>query len=335
MKNLFGLLLLALLVSPLHARAADGCAELLQRPFPTDYALRVATVACNESSLWYRAFIDVDGRLASTTVMEVESSQLHDGVTPAWKRVAAYWRESGMLGQMAGFPGATDCNYSGGERWQSASCRAFLVDQPWSAAFVSYVMAKAGVPGFRGSASHVDYVRDAYLRPDVSPYTLADPFGSTIAVGDMLCFVRASSQTFGYDGLRRFFDGSGGAGLKMHCDIVVSNNKGVVSAVGGNVLQGVTLRQLPVNRSGLLWGVPRKSVGEPACSPDAVSNCNFNRQDWSALLKLKQLPPAPVAAPSSPIGPDPRSANCCINCDVGAVPAIPRCPVNATPAREN
>jgi hypothetical protein len=117
---------------------------------------RIAAVACRESALWYRPFIDVNGRLASMSVAEAETSRLSDGITPAWKRVADYWRGSGLLSQMASFPGASECAYASNDGYPSPACRAFLIDRPWSAAFVSYVMTQAGVPGFRPSPSHVD-----------------------------------------------------------------------------------------------------------------------------------------------------------------------------------
>lgn len=319
-RLLLTILLLALAGA---ANAIDVCGGFARNLQSTQYGERIAGVACYESLLWYSPFIDGNGRLASITVSESESARLSDGVTPAWKRVAAYWRESALLGPMAGYPGASDCTYGEGGFLQSASCRAFLVDQPWSAAFVSYVMTRAGVPGFRNSASHIDYVRDAYRRPESSPYTFADPLTTPAQPGDMLCFVRASTRVYGFAGLSQFLAGSDSAGLKMHCDIVVANSGGMLSTIGGNVLQGVTLRQLPVNRNGLPWLLPLRTDADPACRPDMPDACNFNRQDWSALLKLKSLPPAPGPVGMSPLTPA-ANPDCCVNCVVGE--DIPRCP---------
>ena len=57
------------------------------------------------------------------------------------------------------------------------------------------------------------------------------------------------------------FPGHGsGDGLNMHCDIVVAANPGGdgrLYLVGGNVLQGVTMRVLPLNRGGAIWGLPQ------------------------------------------------------------------------------
>ena len=89
------------------------------------------------------------------------------------------------------------------------------------------------------------------------------------------------------------------------------------------MLQGVTMRVLHLNRNGLLWALPRG--GNAGCGPGNEAACNFNRQNWAALLKLRPL--APIAVPS--IGPvAPASPACCVNCVVGAVPAVPRCKVD-------
>src|SRR3546814_12345854 len=59
-------------------------------------------------------------------------------------------------------------------RYVSPSCRAFVIDTPWSATFVSWVMRRAQVPGFNGSASHVNYVRAAYRDPSGNAYQVAN-----------------------------------------------------------------------------------------------------------------------------------------------------------------
>ena len=315
--------LAALLLLAGNASATDPCAGQTGSA-ATNLAERVASVACRENALWYRPFIDTNGRLASMEVAEAETARLGDGITPAWKRVADYWRGSGLLPAMASYPGASECAYASNDGYPLPACRAFLVDRPWSAAFVSFVMVQAGVPGFRSSPSHVDYVRDAYLSPQTGPFRLADPDVEKPAAGDLLCFVRGTSPVAGYTGLKTFLAGTASAGLAMHCDVVVAANPGGdnrLYAVGGNVLQGVTMRMLNLNRNGMLWGLPRGN--NAGCSPANEAACSFNRQNWAALLKLR--PQAPLAQPpGTPIGPSPAPA-CCVNCVVGAQPPVPRC----------
>lgn len=321
MRAVLGLVFGLISMLGFEARAAGAC-EVMPPAATTTYGQRIAAIACAEHTLWYRPFIDMDGRLASTTVAESESSRLADGGTEPWRRVAMYWRDAGLDWRGNAMADASTCAspITGG---LAQACRGTIVDNPWSAAFISYVVSRAGVPGFRRSASHVAFVGQAYQSPD-SPYSFHDPATATPATGDLLCFVRSSSTTLGHAGLRSHFD-NGAGGLPMHCDVVVGfdGKKSRAYLVGGNVLQGVTMRILPVNRSGQFWSLPQR-IGSTACTPDNVEACSFNRQDWAALLKLKMADqPAPPWVPASPLMPTPRQ-DCCVNCVVGS--GIPRCP---------
>lgn len=310
-----------------QALAGDVCRHVPQPP--VSYAQRIAAVACAENALWFGPFIDVQGRLASASVFEGESLPLKDGVTPAWRRVADYWKGTGLLGQMSAFPGASDCSYSDSGHLQAASCRAFLSDTPWSAVFVTYVMNRAGVPGFHGSASHIDYVRAAHLQPETSPYLLADPDATAPAPGDLLCYARMRN-VLGYPGLRSFLDDGAAQGLNMHCDIVVTANPGGdnrLYLVGGNVLQGATMRVLPLNRTGKVWGLARRTGVAIDCGPGNEVACSFSRHDWVALLKLKPLPP-PTTPMSWPVVP-PAPPQCCTQCPLPMPTGMRRCPAPA------
>lgn len=334
MPRLTGLLLLLLalfLLTP-KAEAADICPLMRVQLNAPVVANRIAAAACEEYLLWHRPFIDADGRLASQRVTEGEGAQLGNGEL-AWRRVAAYWRESELLPQVAGRAGASDCTYA----WNMANspaCRGFVVDVPWSAAFISWLMRRAAVPGFSGSASHADYVRSALRNPEAGPYRAMSPTSTRPRVGDLLCYVRSPSRIFGWDGLALELN-SGGGGLPMHCDAVVAVNPGgdgLAYLVGGNVLDGVTMRLLRLDRNGMLGNLPMRSNADLACTPDDQSACGFNRQDWAALLQLRtpeELARLPAARPllSSPVPmqatPQPQQ-QCCVYCVAGG--DVPRCP---------
>lgn len=313
------------------ARAADACPSLRNLGGAAQAATRVAAAACSENLLWYRPFIDIQGRLASASVSESENARLADGATETWRRTAGYWRETGLLQRMSGFAGADQCFDPFGSAYSTQGCRAFLVDNPWSAAFVSYVMMKAAVPGFRPSASHYDYVREAYRNPDQSPFLYLDPASAAAAPGDLLCAVRSSTRVYGYQGLIAALD-SGNGSLAMHCDVVVAvspDNDGKAYLIGGNVQQGATMRLMAVNRNGQFWPLPLRSETQVECSPDTATACDMNKLDWAALLKLKPdaslatlAPPQPLFAPQQ--APSQQPSGCCINCVVGS--GIPRCP---------
>ena len=307
------------------ALAADPCPSLARRQADPQVATRVAAVACDEHLRWNRPFIDADGRLASAAAYEAEGSGLQDGGGP-WRRVAFYWQSSGLLSPMGFKPGASDCAYAAGNpAYPGLGCRGFVVDSPWSAAFVSWVMQRAGVPGFKSSASHFDYVRAARIDPAGSPYRFLDPRSTPPAVGDLLCYVRAT-RVYGFEGLAAAIDGGAG-GLPMHCDVVAAAGGGRAYAIGGNVQQAVTMRMLNLNAGGLPWGLPQRGDGDVECSPDTEGACNFNRQDWAVLLQLKPQGElariGPVAPPAFLPG-QPVPQTCCVNCVLGS--GVPRCP---------
>jgi len=304
------------------AHAAEPCSTLA--PPPTTWGERVAAAACAEHRLWYSPFLDEQGRLASITIAEAEGSRLQDRTTPAWRRVVDYWKSTGLLYPMSARPGAAECSTSADVWPGSAACRAFVVDTPWSAVFVSFAYVRAGVPGFAPSASHFDFVRQAMHGGPNAPLRYADPDAEPAAVGDLLCFTRGQSTPMGAANFRAYVANNGNGSLAMHCDIVVAANAGgdgMLYTVGGNVLQGVTLRTLHVNRKGALWNLPRKTGTPVVCRAGASGACNFNRQDWVALLKLEPKSPPPAATPA-----------CCTLCPLPMPAGMQRCPApSATP----
>lgn len=328
------LLLPLLLLSSFAARAADVCPQLSQQA-PSDVATRIAAVACREHLMWYRPFIDREGRLANAPMNEAESSLLSIGDDRAWQRVARYWRDSGLLAAIGHRRGATDCLYASATGPQAEACRGFVVDTPWSAAFISWVMREARVPGFRGSSRHFSYVQAAYQNPSTNAFDVIDVARAKPVVGDLICYVRQAGRLFGHEGLVPLL--RSGSSLDMHCDIVVAvnpNNDSTAYAIGGNVQQSVTMRMLPLNRNGEFWGGLPLRIGDGTlCAPDNEAACNMNRQDWAAILRLKspaELAKLPGALPPVQDAPDasPERQECCVNCVVGS--GVPRCPSEAS-----
>lgn len=318
---------LALLPVP-QARAADPCPALRTQTASPDIATRIAAYACDANNAWYRPFIDLDGRVSGVRTYEAEASPLANSIQ-AWQQVAIYWNDSGTLPM--GRAGASECAYIATSRYPSPSCRAFIIDTPWSAAFVSWVMRRAGLPGFSGSASHLNYVRDAYRNPLQNAYQVQDPRSGKPAPGDMLCYVRAASRIYGFSDLAALLSAPNGEGLGMHCDIVVGAQPGNAAyLVGGNVAQAVTLRMLRLAPNGYFASLPTRTGSDPACSPDTPQGCNSNLQDWSIMLKLRPaaelaLLPPPYVPPATVV-PQLPSQQCCTACVVGS--GIPRCPAS-------
>lgn len=282
---------------------------------------RIVAVALREHAMWYQPFIDANGRLASYGVSEAEQSLLADG-TEAWQRVLGYWRNSGTLYEMAqsNIGGAYSCQFPSGFAQGKAECRTFIIDNAWSAAFVSYVMVQARVPGFRASPRHYDYIRQAFNVDAGGPYYYADPATQRADPGDLLCFVRGNGSVAGYEGLTARLNSAGGS-LNTHCDIVVGRDR-ELRLVGGNVLNGVTMRKLKLDVQGRAV-LPRpvsanyeygdSGAYSAACSPSNEAACDFNRQNWAVLLKLKPGLGGPTTA-------------------TGVPAVMPRMPTPATPA---
>jgi len=298
MRRLLVASLLPLCTLSLDAAAAEAC-DVPPRFGLGQLAVSIRNAACNEHRLWFRPFIDRDGRAASLAVTEAENEHLADNGLIAWQRVAGYWRESGTLNAMGSQPGASSCIAPLGSRYTDSDCRAFLIDTPWSAAFISWVMVRAGVPGFNASPRHIDYIRQAYTGS--TPYRLADPATEKPAPGDLLCFLRDRRQTLSYSGLLQALDNGSVGHWKSHCEVVVSANMGgdrTLYLIGGNVMNTVAMRMLALDRSGRIELPPTRGEDTDGiaavCTPGREEECSFNRQDWAALLKLTVTATAPA-----------------------------------------
>lgn len=322
-------LLIALAVSAFPVSAADPCPLLRARIGAPEIATRIAAYACKENQNWYRSFIDADGRSGGIAVHEAENVGLADGVE-AWRHVAMYWNQTGLL--PPGRAGAMDCAHAASVADPPPACRAFVVDTPWSAAFVSWVMRMVGLPGFHASGSHVDYVRQAYREPSGSPYLVQEPRSGKPQAGDMLCSVRANDRPYGFGDLMAILALPNPERLAMHCDIVVGLAPGRQAyLVGGNVQQAVTLRLLRLAPNGHFANLPIRSADDPECSIDAPAGCDLNRANWAVLLKLKSAAElAKLPPPPPPLMQPAPASQCCVYCVLGS--GVPRCPLPATPA---
>lgn len=292
-----------------HASSADVC-NIPPRYGVSETAKEIVKTACEEHRLWQRPFIDRNGRLASLGPTEAENDSLADDGLIAWQRAAGYWRESNTLNAMAAIPGAQSCMAPAGLRETDNDCRSFLLDNPWSAAFISWVMTRSGVATFTRSPRHIDYIRTAYSTPASSPYQLRDPAAEKPAPGDMLCFLRNRTTSLDYTGLVHALGNNSAQHWPSHCEIVVAANVGgdrTLYLIGGNVANTVVMRMLPLGQTGLVE-VPNKAAGEAIdqCTPEREQQCNFNRQDWAALLKLNAIPPTPIQLPDQTTTPPVR-----------------------------
>ncbi len=151
-------------------------------------------------------------------------------------RVNAYWRAAGKP------------NLDG------LDCR-----QPWSAAFVSWVMQGAGVPKdqFPPSPAHWVYLSRLIGNSDYPgrwfvPRRVSDYSPSP---GDLVCASRGSYRPATFDG---YTTPDALQGMNTHCDLVVAKDGQTLEVIGGNVRNSVSRSTLELDGEGRLQPVPRR-----------------------------------------------------------------------------
>ncbi len=134
--------------------------------------------------------------------------------------------------------------------------------QAWSAAFISYVMQRAGVDTreFRPTAAHSFYIdhmlKDAADFPAEAPFYPHSPTAYAPQPGDLVCADRSRSPIT--DWRQRAADN--GAFRPMHCDLVVAVTPAGAEAIGGNVADTVARTRYPTDPGGLLLPGPPGSA---------------------------------------------------------------------------
>lgn len=122
-------------------------------------------------------------------------------------------------------------------------------DQPWSAAFISWIVRRSGdeYARFRFAAAHARYIHDSITRREGSspaPFWGFRLNEHKVGLGDLVCQWREVEQT--YDDAREtdaFFS---------HCDVVVEVAAGSVRALGGNNSHSVGFKTYATNADGFL-----------------------------------------------------------------------------------
>jgi hypothetical protein len=150
---------------------------------------------------------------------------------PGRELVKTYWR-------VGVHRTVSDANLSSAA-WQEAN--------PWSSAFVSYVMREGGAGGdFQYSWAHASYIRAAIdnrvhgLSRLIKGYRLNE---RSVGAGDIVAKARDGSGA-NYDNVRR--------GMKTHGDVVTEVRPDHVVAIGGNVHQNVDRKELSIDGRGFL-----------------------------------------------------------------------------------
>lgn len=179
-----------------------------------------------------------------------------------------------------------------GEYWQNLGLDYTGLDtnQPWSAAFISWVMNEAGDDGtFNDSALHADYINQAILDRDSDAAFIAyDIDEYSPQVGDLIAQNREEDEgseiTVTYEDAVNYTYNS-------HVDIVVAVRPGEIDVIGGNVNNSVDIETYDIDSEGRI------------INPDDGTEIN----DFFAVI-VPQLdestPPAPTPLPEG-VNPDP------------------------------
>ena len=180
---------------------------------PHQKALELAT---QEWERFGKQTIDIDGK-----VIKEGSKEADDDV---YLRVGDYWKEG------------VDTDLTGKD-----------TNVPWSAAFISWVMKKAGM-GDRFSYSdwHAHYIRNSirYRRANDKSFAFWGYRLSERApqVGDLVGYARSEGTSYDYQR----------ATYPSHTDLVVAVRPGEIDVIGGNVKDSVTKKTLRTDENGLL-----------------------------------------------------------------------------------
>jgi hypothetical protein len=186
---------------------------------------RIAAAAWREWTKFGRSTVVYGGQNSANGY--TNRPGMHERSEPLASRVSEYWGSCGH------------------PEWNGSSRK------PWSGAFVSWVMATAGVRqrDFPPNGRHGGYLASLYERQRGGAFTLHAPQDYSPKAGDLVCAGTAGSSWRNADArtAKKRIDSTA-----AHCDVVVDVRGGYVHAVGGNVKNSVTMSLYLTDGSGRL-----------------------------------------------------------------------------------
>lgn len=204
---------------------------------------RLLSVVTGEWRRFGSASAELDGINPEPSVIGVPIHE-NDPSPTIVEALSAYWTAVGRTDIVAR------------ERAKLAQGRYPSWDEAWSAAFISWSMARAGAPRreFCPNQAHWHYLKGIATSPiDRTPprFVVHDLADYAPKPGDLICMSRAGVAVADWkDALLRADP------LPLHCDVVVRTGAFQLSAIGGNVSDSVMETRTPVDGSGYLYPVP-------------------------------------------------------------------------------
>jgi hypothetical protein len=321
---------------------------------PSEFGQRIAQTANDEFALFGGHRIDSSGRLFRFGLTEAKHEEGDGSARQAslghlgWWRVMKYWRA--LYGddtpdklEVRGYRDASTSTQdtqaaalfrttaaqllraaegvsdpAAREILREAAFRAAIIDTPWSAAFISYVIRQSGVAdkAFRFANAHRVYIYDAFA---TSAAELTNGAGGQLyracpitttrpRVGDLICnqrepaFANASDEAV-RERIRAELGGGTEARSirRTHCEVVayIDAPARKMYVIGGNVLQAVTATKLNLRRDlkfsaaqkadcggPAQWTLPA-SAGHPPRASNLTDKCSLSDKKWFVLLQLR------------------------------------------------
>jgi hypothetical protein len=302
---------------PAHAGEPSACAATAGHAIADARIRNAIDEARRQHRLFGGQVIERNGGLFHVGFHEAEWDRLPGESIPTWQRVATFWRalseseppdlitSAGLVARSQAMAAAAAGDGTRAEvAVREALLRAAIVDTPWSAAFISYLMKTAGFSRteFAFSDSHADYVQAAFAASDAEAagqetgyaFRACDVAITRPRAGDLLCATRVSTSRIArFAELAAALRGRApGEDFPMHCDLVVRSDEGgdaKIETIGGNVVQSVTLSQMTLNANKVLGaGYIARSLPGERCEP-GLPPCRerLNRRPWVVLLQLR------------------------------------------------
>lgn len=221
-----------------------------------EHVIRERIAAGEDPATWYheedpmeqRLLEEIEGRMRQEAIAleTTRVAQLRASIVQVANREYDNWHDPDITEtQAAGRPLVREYWRVGVGRVVSnadAGSVAWQADNPWSSAFVSYVMREAGAgTEFQYAWAHAVYARAAIdNRLNNSPNTFKGYRLNERALepGDIVVTERDNSGA-NYDNVRR--------GMLTHGDIITELQAGQAIAIGGNVNQNVDRKQLAID----------------------------------------------------------------------------------------
>ena len=303
---------------------------------------RIAQTAIDEFQHFGGHEIDANGELIRFGATAAGSEDEKSGARATsldeagWRRVMTYWRAlygddvGPMLEARAHRDGSELLRATPAELYKAidgvsdpelreilreAILRSAVIDTPWSAAFISYVVRKSGVTAnaFQFSNAHRAYIYDAFATSAAEASGKADerlyracPLSATKPrVGDIICNHREPTLgDAGEEAVRERIRAelNGGADKRSiqrtHCEIVafIDAPASKMYTIGGNVLNGVAARKLNLRQPDLKFstlqtgrcaGAGRWTLPGSSKTTDIADECSLNGYKWFVLLQMR------------------------------------------------